>query len=420
MDYKELRWLYINEVRTQLGVVVAIGFGIANDISSRFEQHRSSLKKHNQGYTLHLIGAYLGYNDDIVQVEASMKYDKLVPIKNLNTDGFRTETVDPKYRADIFNHVNKFMSDKDSDIIDNKYELNMLTISGIRKPAPILVVKDIISNIDIIPESILIIGNDGYGGFSMMKEAKAKYRFANITFVISDDSAYDDAKHQYGDSTMVTLIHSDFLTHDFKDQRFDLVLMNPPFTKFGPKFMDKAITLSNTVGYILSINKQIEKYIKRTNVIKVVNTQKSMDYMGVNACVAVGIYNKGFSNPNNIRGLLLEGINRKTYAGRETFGTANGTKALNNKSLKGFVVSFARHSDKYGSGYIYVDDDTTLQDLIDAGHARFSGIKCSKSEAQEAYDLARQCSLLNTGKRTVGTLTYDSGYFNGFILLGLN
>ncbi len=45
----------------------------------------------------------------------------------------------------------------------------------------------------------------------------------------------------------------DFLTKDFGLQRFDLIIQNPPFSKFGIKFIEKAVSLLKPGGKIICI-----------------------------------------------------------------------------------------------------------------------------------------------------------------------
>jgi len=49
----------------------------------------------------------------------------------------------------------------------------------------------------------------------------------------------------------ISVINTDFLAYDFKDQKFDLVLMNPPFISDGFKFIDKATDMSETQAFII-------------------------------------------------------------------------------------------------------------------------------------------------------------------------
>jgi hypothetical protein len=52
---------------------------------------------------------------------------------------------------------------------------------------------------------------------------------------------------------LIIVINEDFLERDFGDKKYDLILMNPPWTKLGTKFIDKAISLLVEGGKLVCI-----------------------------------------------------------------------------------------------------------------------------------------------------------------------
>ena len=45
----------------------------------------------------------------------------------------------------------------------------------------------------------------------------------------------------------------DFLTIDFKERKFDVIVKNPPWTKYGTKFITKAVSLLEPGGRLVCV-----------------------------------------------------------------------------------------------------------------------------------------------------------------------
>jgi len=247
------RELYIGYIYTKGGKIFAAGFGIAFDSYKRFDTHRKNLAKDDLIWVPKVI--ITGRNEDIINVEHALKNGGHFPIFNTGVEGFITEATYPENMDRVLSFVGTFMSDKNSTTLSDRFKLNMLNLPGEERPEPEEIAINLLSNLDIIPSTILTISNDGYGSINQLREAAAKYPLAKITAIFKSKGAYEDAYKLFENNTMVEVLHKDFLTHDFKGKRFDLAIMNPPFTlgsnsQYWKKFVYAALDISDTVAVI--------------------------------------------------------------------------------------------------------------------------------------------------------------------------
>ena len=204
-------------------------------------------------------------------------------------------------------------------------------------------------------------------------------------------------------------MYTDFMKHDFGDEYFDLVLMNPPF-KPQVVMYEKAKMLSDNVAIIAGCTKQINKFHKE---LKIVNSLKSGEFCkNISMPIITAIYTKGYNEGVDIRSKFNE---PGFYSGRNTFGDkamsqSNVAKGLVDFNLNGYLVAFSHSSERFGKYYKYIDFDCTLVDLKNEGHGRFTGIECAKDEADELYTLA--CN-----EKTNGGITYTTGWSSAFTML---
>jgi len=210
----------------------------------------------------------------------------------------------------------------------------------------------------------------------------------------------------------INMINTDFLEYDFKDQKFDLVLMNPPFKKQG-KFMDKVTTLSTTIGYIMSATRFMDKFMAHSTVIR---TFKKGEFTGVNVKVFAGIYNKDILGKfTTIREAYYTPTtfnSYKTVCDKAQGGIVSRKKFPN--SVVNCLISFSGTSQKYGSKWFYAKEPIDIFDMAKEGHKWFATVECSELEASAIYEQALNLSHDIAGD---GGLNFDPGYWNGFNIL---
>ena len=117
--------------------------------------------------------------------------------------------------------------------------------------------------------------------------------FQNITCVEIDDSIIFNLV-----SNKINVINEDFLKHDFKNQTFDLIIGNPPFS-LTSEFIIKCFNLLSSKGYfIFIVPDNTLRLTKNTNMLSLMNkhgTFKSIrkytnEKMFKNASVSVMIF----------------------------------------------------------------------------------------------------------------------------------
>ncbi len=148
------------------------------------------------------------------------------------------------------------------DIISRETSRLIIEAKGSNQSEPLSLADKIIPEADVLEgKDILFIGNDQFGILPSLEVAfnrvmtngtKPKFQAALITT--------KDAKHFPGVFEMMKdsrlQLHfatENFLTQDFKDRRFDLIIMNPPWSTYGIQFIEKAVSLLRPGGKLITI-----------------------------------------------------------------------------------------------------------------------------------------------------------------------
>ena len=200
---------------------------------------------------------------------------------------------------------------EESASIASVLAISIATYSGEDQTEPMNVAYDIINNIPAIKyESVAFVSNNGLGTLNMIESFIAEHTCKTvqpILYVYHTDKVLHHAivendiissYNKKGDK--IKMINTDFLAYDFKDQRFDLVLMNPPFNRQA-KFRDQALKTTNLVAMLgtkaLGGTSLWKKYGENISYFKYV----SFDGMGVGVETAAAIIdvtkvNKKYAN----------------------------------------------------------------------------------------------------------------------------
>jgi len=109
---------------------------------------------------------------------------------------------------------------------------------------------------------------------------------------------------------------TDFLQHDFKEQRYDLVIMNPPFSGIGKSIVTKALSLSDNLAFIMNHRIAIDTLSSRGRIrkrselwnrinqhlyhLKILPLEVANKLWKVRKVIYIGVYAKAFNGKTTI------------------------------------------------------------------------------------------------------------------------
>ena len=120
---------------------------------------------------------------------------------------------------------------------DQYFTTNKILLKGFAKE--LLKIKEDINDFKILEPSI--------GNCDLIVNLLEESLYKNITaFEI------DEQLKEYNDKFKLNIIYEDFLKYNFKDNKYDLIIMNPPFT-YTAEFINKCYELLNDNGYMICL-----------------------------------------------------------------------------------------------------------------------------------------------------------------------
>ena len=136
---------------------------------------------------------------------------------------------------------------------DQYFTVNEILLKGFEKE--LLKINKDINNFKILEPSI--------GKCDLIVNLLNKFLYKNITaFEI------DEQLKEYNDKFNLNIIYKDFLKYNFEDNKYDLIIMNPPFT-YTTEFINKCYELLNNNGYIICLCQ--DNTLKLTKNIQLLN-----------------------------------------------------------------------------------------------------------------------------------------------------
>jgi len=238
---------------TLLGIVIYVGKGIGDriDLEERNDWYNLLRGFFSQGEIREKVAKHLTEREALT-LEAQL-------IKKYNPMFNKTQGLTPQKWVELTKKGRK-------ELLKDQVSTSI----GVEGLEPFDVAQEIVSNLKpILYNKVLIVGNDGFGGVNLLKAYQKRYgTLSNITFITNEKGgAYIMNENIKG----ISVINTDFLEYDFKDQRFDLVLMNPPFgnqSSLANKFVEHALTITDIVGAIIptGINSNIRSQIETYNI----------------------------------------------------------------------------------------------------------------------------------------------------------
>jgi len=224
--------------------VIYVGKGTFGDNFRRAED----LKGHSgidpdSVSAIHIIDACMAEEQQIVEDNYITMYGGLEVLNNR-----RREVSSKKYYQKIVEyHARRNIS---------RHELDNRTIRGASGGAVAEsreLAQEILDNVEI-REDVLFVGNGGYGTVNLAKVSIETNNIKNFTIAntrYENNTELTNMAQQ--EKINFTVINEDFLQRDFGQTKYDLIIMNPPWTKFGVKFIDKAVSLLKEGGKLVCI-----------------------------------------------------------------------------------------------------------------------------------------------------------------------
>ncbi len=137
--------------------------------------------------------------------------------------------------------------------IDEMVDANLKASVGAAKSEPEIIAEKLISKIPNKKyDNILVIGNDGFGGLELTNALAKKFK-ANISFITQKN--FDGLSFAINENTKrkgIKFMKQDFLEEEIKE-KYDLIVMNPPFTGVGIKMIEKATKICTPKGAVAFI-----------------------------------------------------------------------------------------------------------------------------------------------------------------------
>ena len=181
---------------------------------------------------------------------------------------------------------------------------------------------------------------------------------------------------------------TDFLQHDFKDQRYDLVIMNPPFKRtVGTQMIKKAATISDNVAFITALNTSMDNQSAHIKDCTIVSINAAKTIWDIGQLLVYGIYSDKYSQGNSVLYTRLKDQYHitKAFEGLTSINVeaGHGISAIGPNTLSinctGALLYLAGHTEATK----YIDTDETIETLVKAGYKRISGIKIPVSRIDE-------------------------------------
>ena len=132
----------------------------------------------------------------------------------------------------------------------------MKNSTGAKGTEPMPLVHDILSKISVEDKNVCVVGNEMFGGFNFVSELVTnKYPYESITTICSEEMVMKIGADNTMDENFLSINTGveNFLNYNFGNKKFDVIIMNPPWTTLGIQFIEKAVTLLKSEGKLVTV-----------------------------------------------------------------------------------------------------------------------------------------------------------------------